>query len=580
MPKRQTYTKNEVTSWPIPNYWDLVALVLVLAILCLLGWGAKGMMGVYHLGQKLPISLSPTMLPYYALRTVCRMFIAMFCSLVFTFVFGTWAAKSRHAERLIIPLIDIAQSVPVLGFLTVAVANLTAIFQGSLLGPELASIFAIFTAQVWNMTLSFYQSLKTVPTEMREAAAILQLSAWQKFWRLEVPFAMPGLLWNAMMSMSGSWVYLIASGAITVANQTITLPGLGSYMWLAMMHADMRAEVYVIITMFIVIALYDQLLFRPLVAWSEKFRAGDLDDDTPEPSSWLLHIFQRTAFFQRIGAGLSRFGDWFVNFPLFLKHAQRRVVAVDPKIRQTMLQLGYGFLAALLIFAVLIMGRFIYADVPYSETWHILYLGAVTALRVMAVIVLSAVVWVPIGVWVGLNPKVSRVVQPIAQFLAAFPPNLLFPIFIIAIIRFHLNVDIWSSPLMILGTQWYILFNVVAGTTALPKNLRQAVDTLNVRGWLWWKRLILPGIFPYVVTGAITAAGGAWNMSIITEVLTWGHIHLAATGLGAYIAHMTTVGDFPREALGIVVMSLYVLAFNYLIWRPLYNLAEQRFQIQ
>ncbi len=574
-----TFAKNEVTSWPVPNYWDLVALLFVLLIIFLLGWGAKAMVGHYQPGQIIPISLSPAKLPYYALRSVCRMLLAMLCSLIFTFIFGTWAAKSRHAERLIIPAIDILQSVPVLTFLAFAVANLVVIFKGSMLGPELAALFAVFTAQVWNMTFSFYQSIKTLPHDLTEAAHMFRLSAWQKFWKVEVPFAMPGLLWNAMMSMSSSWVFLVASEAISVANHRITLPGIGSYIALAIAKANFHAVIYVVITMFIVIAIYDQILFRPLVAWSEKFKVEEASDED-EPESWVLNLFQRTSFFQHIGRYLGVFSDWFVNVPVFRRRTRVQKEVIMPQYRRYFVIIWNVVLLACIAAALYILYRFVYASVPYIETWHVVYLGFITAVRVMVLIVISSLVWVPIGVWIGLHPKASAWVQPIAQFLAAFPANLLYPFIVIPIVVYHLNVNIWTSPLMILGTQWYILFNVVAGTIALPKNLKQAVATLNVQGWLWWKRFILPGIFPFYVTGAITAAGGAWNMSIIAEAVSWGRYHLHATGLGAYIDHVTALGDFPRLAMGTAIMSLYVLVINHVVWRPLYNLAEEKFQIR
>ncbi|MCH9644071.1 MAG: ABC transporter permease subunit [Gammaproteobacteria bacterium] len=573
------FNKNEATSWPIPNYWDMVALILVMAVIVLLGWGAKAMLGQYHLGQQIPISLDVSNLPYYSLRTVLRMLIALVCSLVFTFVFGAWAAKSRQAERLIIPIIDILQSVPVIGFLTIAVANLVVVFNGSMLGPELASIFAIFTAQVWNMALSFYQSLKTMPKEMDEAARMFQLSAWQKFWRVEVPFAMPGLLWNTMMSMSSSWIFLVASEAITVANQNITLPGVGSYLALAISKANMHAVIYVIITMVIVIALYDQLLFRPLVAWSEKFKVEEgTDDDVAE--SWLLNLFQRADFFQYIGTFFAAFGDIVVNFKLFRKRAIRRRMQVRKPVRLMFVVAWNLIILAAVLVAAYILWHYIFASVSLHEAIHVVFLGSITALRVFVLIIVSSIIWVPVGVWVGLNPRLSQIVQPIAQFLAAFPANLLFPLFVIMIQTYHLNVNIWTSPLMLLGTQWFILFNVIAGTLTIPKNLKQAVGTLNVRGWLWWKRLVLPAVFPYYITGAITAAGGAWNVSILAEVISWGHTTLRATGLGAYLDRVTAAGDFPRETLGIVVMSIFVLVINHLVWRPLYNLAEQKYKIK
>ncbi|MCH9769666.1 MAG: ABC transporter permease subunit [Gammaproteobacteria bacterium] len=578
--KTYTFAKNEVTRWAIPNYWDAIAIVLVLTLFGLLVWGTKAMLGQYHLGQKIFISLNPVDLPYYALRSVLRMFIALFCSLLFTFIFGTWAAKSKTAERIIIPAIDILQSVPVLGFLSITAVAFVVLFRGSMLGPECAAIFAIFTAQVWNITLSFYQSLKTLPENLTEAAHIFRLSAWQKFWRIEVPFAMPGLIWNMMMSMSGSWVFLVASEAITVAHQNITLPGIGSYTALAIAQANYHAIAYVIIVMFIVIALYDQLLFRPLVAWAEKFKADDTGSDE-EPESWLLHLFQSTRLLRWFGQSLSALADFWVNCPWFIRRkSARRQFILTAKWWQYLHYFWLSLFIVILFCAFLLLARFIFKTTQLDESLHVLYLGSLTGLRVVGVILLSSLVWVPIGVWIGLNPKVSRIAQPIAQFLAAFPVNLLFPIVTVAIIRYHLNVNIWISPLMVLGTQWYILFNVIAGTIALPKNLRHAAGTLNVRGWLWWKRLALPGIFPYYITGAITAAGGAWNISIIAEVVSWGHKTFYAQGLGSYITRMYNLGDFPKLALGIVVMSFYVLLLNRLVWRPLYNLAERRFQIR
>jgi NitT/TauT family transport system permease protein len=575
---KNTYAKNEAATWPIPNYWDMIALALILALILLFGWGAAKMMGQYQLGKPMPISLDPLYLPYYALRTVLRMLIALCFSLLFTFIFGTWAAKSRHAERLIIPCIDILQSVPVLGFLSVAIVVFIGLFQGSLLGPECAAIFAIFTAQVWNMTLSFYQSVSTVPKNLREAAAMFRLSAWQRFWRIEVSFAMPALLWNAMMSMSGSWIFLVAAESISVGQYQITLPGVGSYIAAAIAQKDLIAIANVIIAMLLVIALYDQLLFRPLTAWAEKFKTDQTAaEDVPE--SWVLNLVRRTRLFQAWVMTATIVGNGLVNLRWLRRKAAYTPPATHINIRYALLTVWYIALSAALAFALLFIGRFIFSQIAWHEVQHVFFLGFITGSRVLILILLSSLVWTPIGIWIGLNPRLSQMVQPLIQFLAAFPANLFFPLITFLIIRYHLNVNIWISPLMILGTQWYILFNVIAGTAALPQHLHHAVGTLNVSGWLWWRRFMLPGIFPYYITGAITAAGGAWNISIIAETVNWGHIHLQAMGLGAYISEATTQGDFRRLVLGIVVMALYVLVINRLLWRPLYRLAEERFQI-
>ncbi len=576
---KNTYTKNEAISWPIPNYWDGLALVLVLGAIVMLVLGAGEMSGHFELGQEIPISLNPSHLPYYAYRSVLRMLIALACSLIFTFTVGTLAAKNKRAERILIPMIDILQSVPVLGYLSFTSIFFIALFRGNMLGPECACIFVIFTAQVWNMTLSFYQSLRTVPEDLKETAAVFHLSAWQKFWRVEVPFAMPGLLWNMMLSMSGSWVYLVASESIAVVNPNIMLPGIGSYIALAIIHTDKIAILYSIAAMLIVIFLYDQLLFRPSVAWSEKFKTEDSASEIV-PKSWVLDLFQRAEFFQFLGHYLTLLGDAIVNVKYFRHRKKISVVRKISLWHKFIVFLWNFVLYGAIVAALIVLYHFIFSSVSKSQMWHVFYLGSVTAIRVIAMIVLSSIIWVPIGVWIGLHPRASQIVQPIAQFLAGFPVNLLFPIAAILIVSFHLNVNIWTSPLMILGAQWYILFNVIAGTIALPKNLKMAASMFHVNGWLWWKRLILPGIFPYYITGVITAAGGSWNISILSEAVSWGHIQLHATGLGAYITHVSLQRNFPDIALGITIMSLYVVFINRTVWRPLYNLAERRYQIR
>ncbi|MDF3054355.1 MAG: transporter permease protein [Gammaproteobacteria bacterium] len=572
--------KNELKKWRYPTYWDMIALCLVLGTITLLALGAKGMATPYHLGEPIPISLDPVNLPYYAFRSVLRMGIAMIVSLLFTFIVGTAAAKSTHAERFIIPSIDILQSVPVLGYLSITVIAFIALFPNSLLGPEFAAIFVIFTAQVWNMTLSFYQSLKSVPTDLQEAARVLQLSAWQRFWRLDAPFAMPGLLWNVMMSMSGSWFFVVASEAITVNNQEITLPGIGSYIALAIQQADMHAIVYAIIAMFMVILLYDQMLFRPLNQWIDKFKFEQLSEE-PTSSSWVITLFQHAKWLRHSGRFLVVIWNYFVNFPLF----RLKPVAAPHKtewkqsVSHFSVVLWYILLIAALVVALATLIHFVFSSVTLKEAGHVTWLGFVTAFRVTAMVLLSSIIWIPLGVWIGLRPSVARIAQPIIQFAASFPVNLFYPIMVFIIVTYGLNVDVWSSPLMILGAQWYIAFNVIAGVIALPKDLHQAAGSLDLKGWLWWKRFILPGIFPYYVTGAITAAGGAWNASIVAEVLNWGSTHLVATGLGAYVTQQSIIGDFPRLALGICIMCFYVLVFNKVLWRPLYRMATGRFSL-
>lgn len=561
-----------------PNVWDIIALLFVLGSITLLAWQAKQMTSPYELGQVIPISLDPHYLPGYALRTVLRMLIALLCSLLFTFIFGTWAAKSKRAERLIIPLIDVLQSIPILGFLSITVVGFIALFPDSMLGPECAAIFAIFTSQAWNMALGFYQTVRTVPTELREAAKMFHLSAWQRFWRIDVPFSMPGLLWNMMMSMSAGWFFVVASEAVSVSNQQILLPGIGSYIAVAIKTANLHAILYAIIAMLVVILIYDQLLFRPLVTWADKFKAEQMADEH-ESRSWVVDMLHRTRLLRFLGIKLNTLFNAFVNMSILLSKPIHGKPMTHVKLNRYWVMLWNALfimgVASIVIFAV----HYVLHNVPLKDVIHVLLLGCVTALRVVVLIVICSLIWVPIGVWAGLRPRIAQMVQPVAQFLAAFPANLLYPLVVILIVKFHLNVNVWVTPLMILGAQWYVLFNVIAGASVLPKDLLLVADNLGLSFWLRWRRLILPGIFPYYMTGAITAIGGAWNASIVAEVVQWGDTKLTATGLGAYISEYTTAGDFMHSALGIGMMCVLVLFFNRVVWRPLYVLAETRYQL-
>jgi NitT/TauT family transport system permease protein len=562
-----------------PNYWDIMALFIALSVIILLAYNAKQMDVPYQLGQQITISLDPVHLPGYAIRTVLRMLIALVCSLLFTFIFATWAAKSRRAARLIIPIIDILQSVPILGFLSITVVGFIGLFPASMLGPECAAIFAIFTSQAWNMALGFYQTVRSVPADLKEAAHMFHLSAWQRFWRIDVPFSMPGLLWNMMMSMSAGWFFVVASEAISVANQQILLPGIGSYIATAIKTANVQAIWYAIITMLVVILLYDQLLFRPLIAWADKFKAEQVAQDK-EVHSWVVNLLHRTRMLRYVGRKCAEYFDAFVNVALL----RSRPIAHRPTVHtlkyEAITTIIWNVCMTLVMLGGMVyLGLFIFHTVSFAEIKEVFELGMITTLRVFVSIVICSLIWVPIGVWIGLRSRVAEFVQPIAQFLAAFPANLLYPLFVVMIIKYHLNVNIWVTPLMILGSQWYVLFNVIAGASLIPKDLLQAADNFGVSYWLRWRRILLPGVFPYYITGAITAVGGAWNASIVAEVVSWGDKTLVATGLGAYISQYTAAGDFLHIALGIGMMCVLVLVFNRLVWRPLYVLAETRYQL-
>jgi NitT/TauT family transport system permease protein len=563
----------------IPNVYDGIVFVLVFGAIIAVVHGAHEMKAPLSTLDIAPVTLDPRNLPEYALRTTIRMFAAIFASLLFTFTVATLAAKSRKAELVIIPALDILQSVPVLGFLTFTVVFFMGLFPGSQLGAECAAIFAVFTAQAWNMTFSFYQSLRTVPADLDEVSRHFQLSPWLRFLRLEVPFAAPGLIWNTMMSMSGAWFFVVASEAIMVGDTTVKLPGIGSWIALAIEQQNITAVVLAVATMGVVILAYDQLVFRPIVAWADKFRFEQTAAQQ-RPQSWLYDLMRRARLINRISA----YATWATTHLTYLPSIRipasvTRSLSRRPKLGRTGDMLWLVVVLAGTGYALWFVTDYVRATIGPADVLKALGYGALTLLRVVVLIAIASVIWVPIGVWIGLRPWAAERAQPIAQFLAAFPANVLFPIAVVGIVSLRLNPNIWLSPLMVLGTQWYILFNVVAGASAFPTDLREASTIYRLRSWQWWRDVMLPGIFPYYVTGALTASGGSWNASIVAEVATWGDTKLEAAGLGAYIAQATEAGDFPRVVLGIAVMSIFVVTFNRLLWRPLFRMAERRFRL-
>jgi NitT/TauT family transport system permease protein len=558
-----------------PNLYDLAIFILIAAAFAILAHGARQIAVPAERLVGHPIVLDPRNLPEYALRTTLRMFAAIVASLIFTFVVATLAAKSRKAELVILPALDILQSVPVLGFLTFTVTYFLHLFPGSELGAECAAIFAIFTSQAWNMAFSFYQSLRTVPRDLVEVSAHFRLSPWLTFWRLEAPFAAPGLIWNTMMSMSGGWFFVVASEAITVGDTTIKLPGIGSWLAVAIDEKDIGAVVMAVAAMAVVILLYDQLVFRPIVAWADKFRF-EQTAARERPRSWVYDLWRRARLTRRTAQAMGWLGG-------FVERLVPRPAAPPIAVRSSTARLfDLAWIALVLAIVAYALWRIVLFT-RQSLDWHdvvvAVEMGLLTFARVVVLIALASVIWVPAGVWIGLRPWAAATVQPVAQFLAAFPANVLFPIAVVAIVHWHLHPDIWLSPLMVLGTQWYILFNVIAGASAFPTDLREASTLFRLRQGQWWRQVIVPGILPYYVTGALTAAGGSWNASIVAEVASWGDTRLRAAGLGSYIADATAAGDYARVVLGIGVMSVMVVSCNRLLWRPLYRLAERRYRL-
>jgi NitT/TauT family transport system permease protein len=523
------------------------------------------------------VSTDPAELPYYAGRSLLRMFVALALSVLFTFVYATAAARLRRAEKVLIPLLDILQSVPILGFLSVTITGFIALFPGSQLGLEAASIFAIFTSQAWNMTFAFYHSLVSQPRDLDEASRLLRLSRWQRFWRVDVSGGMIGLVWNGMMSFGGGWFFLTASEALSVDNHNYALPGIGAYVATATDEGDLGKVVLAIVVMIVLVVGVNVLFWRPLTAWAERFRVEE-SEAAEAPRSITLMLLRRS----RIPAFL---GTVFGRLVFPLDRAMARFGLAEHPLRTSPVRRRAGdvvFAAAVLAlvtYGLVRMVTFIAGSAGFGEVGHALWLGLITFARVLTLVAVATLVWVPVGVWIGLNPRVSRLAQPVVQVLASFPANFLFPLVTGVLLATGISLD-WGGILpMSLGAQWYILFNVIAGASAIPNDLREAASSLRLPRKLWWRKLILPAIFPSYVTGGITAAGGAWNASIVAEVVSYHGTTLTATGLGAYIKNATGSGNAAQILIGVAVMSLYVVGLNRLFWRRLYALAERRFSL-
>ncbi|MDI3256164.1 MAG: ABC transporter permease subunit [Kyrpidia sp.] len=559
-----------------PGWWvDVALLAGVLGLFYGIVEVGRGMVEPYAPQSSMTVSLDPAVLPYYAGRSLVRMFLALGASLVFTVLYARLASRSRMGERILIPLLDILQSVPVLGFLSVTVVGFMALFPGSLLGPELASIFAIFTGQVWNMTFGFYQSITGVPKELREASRLYGLGGIRRFFLLDFAYGAVPLVWNSMMSFGGGWFFLAVSESITVLHRDIRLPGIGSYMAAAMDQGNVRAMLYAMVAMVIVIVVVDQLFWRPLVAWVQRFKV-EQTAGLDLPTSWMLTLLRRShaAEWAR-KAVFQPFWAWMIAG----RPRSRPRPSPAPGVKK-------GVSAAIWVMVIGVIGYWILrgglmvAELGWKELLAPIGYGCLTLIRVGAAVLIGALWTVPVGVWIGTHPKWSRVAQPVVLIAASFPANMFFPLITAAFLSLHISLQWGSIVLMMLGTQWYILFNVIAGASAIPGDLREASDLMRLRGWRRWRLLILPVIFPSLTTGLVTAAGGAWNASIVAEMVSWQGTELAATGLGAYITRATTDGDWPAIVWGIIVMAAFVVAVNRLVWRRMYRLAESRYRLE
>lgn len=527
------------------------------------------------------IDLSPWALPKYTFFSLCRGLLAYVLSLIFTFAYGYWAAKDHIAEKVLIPLLDILQSIPVLGFLPGLVLALVAIFPNSNIGLELAAVIMIFTGQVWNMTFSFYQSLRSIPQYLQEAAAVYRFNWWQKAVKLEIPFSGIGLIWNSMMSMAGGWFFLTVTEAFQLGDKDFRLPGLGSYMSVANDKGDNWAKFYGVIAMILMIVFLDQFLWRPLVVWGQKFRVEEGGGEEGM-HSWFLDFLNRSQIFQ-----------FFQN--LFKAKQTVSSQAMPPqdkpvdKAAPSSQSSGKGWVKVFSILAFIgLLGSMLFGAWKIIELfskvtldqWKLIVSEAlVTLLRVLLAVGLSAVWTIPVGLWIGLSPKLSRISQPFVQVAASFPAPMLFSYVIILMHFAGISLNWGSIALMILGAQWYILFNVMAGAMAIPSDLLEAARMYRITGWQRFWKVYLPGIFPYLVTGMVTSAGGTWNASIVAEYVTDKGRTLTAFGLGSQISVSAANADFPMLAASVVVMSLMVVTFNRLVWKRLYRLAEEKYSL-
>ncbi|GHE05001.1 ABC transporter permease [Streptomyces alanosinicus] len=559
------------------SWVDAAVAAAVLVILYGVLRVGHGTTVAFNTHQNVRVDTDPTQLPYDAARSLLRMFAALALSIAFTFGYAYAAARSRRLERILVPALDILQSVPVLGFLTVAVTGFIALFPGSMLGLECASIFAIFTSQAWNMTFGFYYSLTSLPRELDELSRSFGFTRWMRFWKVELPAGMIGLVWNGMMSFGGGWFFLVASEAISVDNQRYALPGVGSYAGAAIADGDLGKVGWAILTMAVMVIGVNFLFWRPLTAWAEKFK-NEQSEASEVQRSVVLDFLRRSHWPRLLGRVLRPVGHALSTAGRVFGRDDRPLV-VDPVRRRTGDIVFTVVTGGLILWGLFDLGHYLHDRTGLGVFGEPLLLGLATLARVVVLVALATVVWVPIGVRIGFSPRLTRIAQPVVQVLASFPANFLFPLAVWFFLRTGLSINIGGTLLMALGAQWYILFNTIAGAMAIPSDLREAMDDLGVRGRQRWRRLIIPGIFPSYVTGGITASGGAWNASIVSEVVTFGGTTLTATGLGAYIAKATESGDYPHLIAGVAVMSLYVVGLNRLLWRRLYRLAETRYSL-
>ncbi len=553
------------------------ALILLLLIALLYG----GLTLAIHFARPSPsetsISLEMGVLPLYTLYSIGRMLAAYMLSFIFMLLYGRWAAYNRRAERVLLPLLDVLQSVPILSFLPVVLISLSAVLPQRI-AAEISAIVLIFTSQAWNMTYAWYQALTTIPKELREASAIFRLNPWLRFKFLELPFAAISLIWNSMMSWAGGWFFLMAAEIFTVGQREFHLPGLGAYLQMAALRGNFSALFWGLGTLILVILLMDQLVWRPLLAWGDRFKIEMVESDNP-PTSWFYDLWSEARLtrwvWEKILSPLAEYFDLWTVRHLSLRYPSQEVES------------GTSFLERLVLLVLIgiagwggwkvLQG---FSQLPLA-VWGQIFLGLLATLSRVVIALIAALLWtIPVGVAIGSQPRLAAWLQPIVQVLASIPATALFPIFVAFLISVSGGLNVASVLLMLMGSQWYLLFNIIAGAAAIPQELKYTAALMRLQGWDRWQKLILPALFPYIITGSITASGGAWNASIVAEYIQLGGQTLQVTGIGALIAGATESGDYPLLFIATVSMILTVVLINRLFWRNVYHLAEENYRME
>lgn len=552
---------------------DLLILFFILGVLSVVIYIASGWR--YEMQPAIEISFEPRNLPIYAANSLIRIFFAYILSLLFSIWYGYTASRSKVHEKIMIPLLDVLQSIPVLSFLPGVVLAMIALFPNKRIGVELASILLIFTGQVWNMAFSYYNSINTIPRELTEVTKVFKFNKMTKFFRLDLPFSAIGLVWNSMMSVAGGWFFLMACEMFILKDRDFRLPGIGSYIQSAANQGDIQHVLYGISTMILLIVLLDILLWRPLVAWSQKFRIETVQAEE-ERESFILDITRKSRFFAKI---TKLFSDIIRKIELSPNILKLPSSAFIVHLKKITIRIVYLLLAALLLWAV-IKAINLFLSVDKNNYLNVLISAFYSILRTSAALFIATLWTVPLGVFIGMNPKASKILQPIVQVVASVPATAIFPIVLLFLIKIGGGISIGSIFLMLLGTQWYILFNVIAGASAIPQDLKEITKIYGIKGIKKWKILIIPCIFPYLITGLITATGGAWNATIVSEYVTFGEQILKTKGLGSLIAESTITGNFGLLLVSTMTMALIVVTINRLLWKRLFVLAQEKYRLE